>query len=75
MSKIPVIIPSFKKENSISKSKLNNQLKRLKFNVPKQPYTTEAPNKNIPEMKEPETKYFKPASVEKDEFLLKLAKI
>jgi hypothetical protein len=29
----------------------------------------------MPEIKDPEMKYFKPASVENEEFLLKLAKI
>jgi hypothetical protein len=34
-----------------------------------------APNKTIPEINEPSIKYFKPASVEKDEVRLKHAKI
>ena len=34
-----------------------------------------APNKKIPEINEPSIKYFKPASVEKDEVRLKHAKI
>ena len=33
----------------------------------------EAPIRKIPVIKDPEIKYFNPASVEKDEFLLKLA--
>jgi len=47
----------------------------FKFNVPKHPYIKEAPNKKNPEKKDPDIKYFNPASVEKEEFLLKAAKI
>ena len=43
--------------------------------VPKPPYIKEAPNKNTPDIKAPDIKYFKPASVENAESRLKLAKI
>jgi hypothetical protein len=46
----------------------------LKFSVPKQVYIIVHPNKKIPEINEPKIKYFKPASIEKAEFFLKLAK-
>jgi|LauGreSuBDMM15SN_2_FD.fasta_scaffold288722_2 hypothetical protein len=52
----------------------NNKYKELKFKVPNKPYKSEQPNKKIPEIKEPDTKYLKLASVPKDEFLLNEAK-
>jgi hypothetical protein len=47
----------------------------FKFNVPRQIYNKEAPNKKKPEIKALEIKYFNPASVEKTEFRLKVAKM
>ena len=70
----PIRIKTFNESNSENESKANNQFKMLKFRVPKQPYNKAAPNKKTPEMNDPEIKYFKPASVENEESLLKLAK-
>ena len=58
---------------SSDNGKLRSKFKLLKFKVPKAPYIKEQPNKNIHEINDPDMKYFKPASVEKAEFRLKLA--
>lgn len=46
-----------------------------KFKVPKKEKRVAVPNKNQPDIKEPEIKYFRPASVEKAEFRLYVLKI
>ena len=74
-SKIPTNIKYFKNKKSSFKEKESNNVKLLKFKVPNAPYINEAPNKNNPEINDPEIKYFNPDSVEKAESLLKLAKI
>ena len=43
--------------------------------MPKLPYIKTTPNKKIPDIKELEIKYFKPASLEKIEVLSKADKI
>ena len=59
---------------SSTKGKLKSKFKLLKFKVPKAPQIKEQPNKKIHEIKDPEMKYFSPASVENAEFRLKLAR-
>jgi hypothetical protein len=64
----PVINNIFKlkfKSNTVNKKIL------LKLKEPKQPYIKLEPNKKIPDINELPIKYFKPASEEKTEFLLK----
>ena len=43
--------------------------------MPKKEKRVAVPNKNQPDIKEPEIKYFRPASVEKAEFRLYVLKI
>jgi hypothetical protein len=59
----------------VSKGKANKILKLLKFRVPKHPYNRLQPKRKNPEIKAPEIKYFKPASVEKEESRLKLERM
>ena len=47
----------------------NNKWISWRFRVPKHPYKIDAPNRKNPDMKDPEIKYFKPASLENAEFL------
>jgi len=74
-NKIPINTKKWINENSFFKSKDNNNSILFKFKVPKPPYIKEQPKRKNPEIKEPETKYFNPASVENEEFLRKLANI
>ena len=66
---IDAVIENFSK--SVSE---NNKIKFSKFVVPVHPYKIDIPNKSKAEENEPKIKYFKPASVEKDEFFLDAAK-
>ena len=50
-------------------------LKWCKFKVPTTPYKIDKPNKKIHEIKDPNIKYFNPASLENAELRLKLVKI
>jgi hypothetical protein len=48
-------------------------LKSSKFKVPNNPYKIEKPKSKRADENDPNTKYFKPASTENDEFFLKAA--
>jgi hypothetical protein len=73
--KTPAVKKCWNPESKSVKGNENNKLRALKFKVPKQPYTRLHPNKKKPDIKAPEIKYFRPASVEKEESRLKLERI
>lgn len=73
IKKIPIKIKNLIIKFSLAKLKDNSKLIFKKFKVPIPPQMNEHPKRKIPEMKDPEIKYFKPASVENAELRLKQA--
>jgi len=65
-------IKEFKAKKSRSTLE-NNKEKFSKLVVPVHPYRRDIPRSNKADEKEPKIKYFKPASVEKEEFFLEAA--
>ena len=72
---MPTEVKKQKKLYSSEKGNKKSKERSFKFKVPNNPYTKQRPNKNKPDINDPDMKYFKLASAENAESLLKLAKV